>query len=668
MKTLNEVFRLVHTLKGLSGLFGAAQIAGLSHELENVLDDLRLGRIDLTPLVLDCLFQALDLYSKILKAERDNTTAGQTEIEGTLLSLARISQQNAAAGTTLVAPYEIEPGLLGVLSEYEEHRLRANIQEGQRLYRIFVKFTLTSFETSLDEFRELAKQAGEIISYLPTGADTDPNTIELQILFGSPHAIESLGPLFPTARVEEVKRRKTSPSRPAGSLAPRRDTPAGMAAVRGPIMTMPPPSELAPHDTTRAILQDPTVRSVSQTVRVDIRKLDHLMMLVGELAIVKTAMSRLAERMRAQSELRRPTGELLRLHKSFERHLLLLQDAILEVRMVPLGQVFDKLARVVRQFSRELSKDVNLVITGAETEIDKLIVEELSDPLMHMIRNALDHGIEAKEERVRVGKPVVGTIALNAFQKGNHVVIEVEDDGQGIDADALMASALRLGLVNADEVRSMTRREVLGLIFQPGFTTKRAATDLSGRGVGLDVVKNNIARLGGVVDVTSETGTGTKLTITLPITLAIINVLLVEVGGQLFGLPLANVDEVLGFVDGALRIVDGAETISLRGASLRVCRMHQLLEIHPAETLRSSLVVITVGQRRVGFVVERMLGQESVVIKSLGESLRRVRGIAGAAELGDQRVVLILDATGLVEEVFATEKETIRLRARSLPT
>jgi two-component system chemotaxis sensor kinase CheA len=328
---------------------------------------------------------------------------------------------------------------------------------------------------------------------------------------------------------------------------------------------------------------------------------------------------------------------------------------------VPLGQIFDKLARIVRQISREHDKQVNLVITGAETEIDKLIVEELSDPLMHMIRNAIDHAIEQREERLAVGKPPIGTIALNAFQKGNHVVLEVEDDGRGMDPEVLVRSAVRLGLMTPEDSKELTTREILALVFMPGFTTKEEATQLSGRGVGMDIVKTNIAKLGGIVDITSEVGIGTKMTITLPITLAIISVLVVEIGGRSFCMPLASVEEAIVLEESLVRTFEGREIMTQRGATLPICRLARffgmetpLYEAPPGAPRAKSFVVISsVGNRRLGFVVDRLVGQQDIVIKALGKSLKSVRGFAGATELGDQRVGLVLDIAALIEEVLA---------------
>jgi two-component system chemotaxis sensor kinase CheA len=429
------------------------------------------------------------------------------------------------------------------------------------------------------------------------------------------------------------------------------------------------PRVLPPARAAAAAGAEMSLRSISQTVRVDIRKLDRLMTIVGELAIVRTGISRLTDRARNRATGPREIAiELQRLNRTFERHLAQMQGGILEVRMVPLGQAFDKLARIVRQISREHGKDVTLVVTGAETEIDKLIVEELSDPLMHMIRNAIDHGIERREDRLRVGKPPVGTIALNAFQKGNHVVIELEDDGAGMNPQAIVAAAIRRGMLTPEEARELSPREAFGLVFMPGFTTKAVATDLSGRGVGLDVVKTNIAKLGGVVDIASEVGIGTKMTITLPITLAIINVLLVDLCGRLFGVPLASVEEAIALDESQVRAVESREILTVRGASLPICRLERLFAMRRPVAApgsqgdgknrgrrggRAFVVIARVADRRLGLVVDELVGQQDIVIKPLGKSLKTVRGFAGATELGDQRVALILDVAALIEEVLA---------------
>ncbi|HEV3189975.1 MAG TPA: Hpt domain-containing protein, partial [Polyangiaceae bacterium] len=472
---INDVFRGVHTLKGLSGLFGATRMAGLSHQLEDALDDLRLGRIELTAGVLDLLFQAVSLYTRLLTAEKGELPEPAQEVEELLSALGQVSARRAGAGAGTVAQYDLDPGLFGVLTEYEEHRLRTTIQQGLHLHRIRVRFSLATIDSALDELKAAVRPHGEIITYLPTGSGTDAETIDLEILMASAEAPDRLRTAIqgPNVSIDEVPRRASASARPS-LLAPR----PAEARVPAEFGAAPPaPSASAPADRGRAASsaiepQSPvgapssvglaraaapraagagemSLRSITQTVRVDIRKLDRLMTIVGELAIVKTAIAKLSDRARTRAIGPRELAlELQRLNRTFDRHLAQMQGGILEVRMVPLGQAFDKLARIVRQISREHAKEVRLVVTGAETEIDKLIVEELSDPLMHMIRNAIDHGIESREDRLRVGKPPIGTIALNAFQKANHVVIEVEDDGAGMDPTALAAAAVRRGVVS----------------------------------------------------------------------------------------------------------------------------------------------------------------------------------------------------------------------------
>jgi two-component system chemotaxis sensor kinase CheA len=691
---INDVFRGVHTLKGLSGLFGASRMAGLSHELEDVLDDLRLGRIDMTSAVLDLLFQAVSLYARLLTAESGGTPEPEGDVEQLLVALGQLSQGHSRGAVGVVAQYDLDTSLLGVLTEYEEHRLRANVQQGLALYRIRVCFSLATIDRALDELKAQARPLGEIVTYLPTGSGSNVDAIELEILMASRASLQDLRAaiLVPNVTIEEVQRR-ASPTTfgPLGGAAaiavpdtgtpatPNVSIPAG-EAVAGSTTRLPDPrasiiaEPLVPRKpgaaaTSISIEAPPaaaaqraaapnrelSLRSASQSVRVDIRKLDRLMTIVGELAIVKTAITRLTDR-----ERRRGTGsrelsiELGRLNRSLERHLAQMQSGILEVRMVPLGQAFDKLARIVRQISRELDREVNLVVTGADTELDKLIVEELSDPLMHMIRNAIDHGIERRDQRMGVGKPPLGTIALNAFQKGNQVVIEVEDDGRGMDHGALVAAAVRRGIVSADEARELTQGEALALVFMPGFTTKEVATDLSGRGVGLDVVKTNISKLGGVVDIQSDVGIGTKMTITLPITLAIIRVLLVEIGPRLFAIPLASVEEAILLDESQVRTIESREVLTVRGASLPICRLARLFGLQRVERDRkgSFVVIAQVGARRLGLVVDELVGQQDIVIKPLGKSLRMVRGFAGATELGDQRIALVVDVGALIEEVL----------------
>jgi two-component system chemotaxis sensor kinase CheA len=321
--------------------------------------------------------------------------------------------------------------------------------------------------------------------------------------------------------------------------------------------------------------------------------------------------------------------------------------------MVPLGQVFNKLARIVRQAAREHDKQVRLVVTGADTEVDKLIVEELTDPLMHLVRNAIDHGIESPDVRHRAKKRGEGTLALNAYHKGSNVVIEVEDDGGGMDPGALRDEAIERGLLTKEAGEEMSRQEMLNLIFLPGFSTRSEITDMSGRGVGMDVVKTNILRLGGMISIASERGTGTKITVTLPITLAIIRALVVTVASRTFAIPLTAVREAIPYVSRDVRTIQGREVITLRGETLALCDLARLFGFRESSHRDGQFVVVgSMGNRELGFVVDALVGQEDVIIKSLGKSLSSVHGFAGATDLGDQKVALVLDAPALFTEYF----------------
>lgn len=643
---VNEAFRSIHTLKGLAGLFSLGDLGLLTHKLEDLLDEVRLGRAQLTAELLDVLFAAVEVMHELLGTARHAEGEGISTAAVTAI-VATIDGMVLSTSSPTNGQFGLDPGIWSVLTEYEEHRLRANLEAGLRLFRVRVQFDLLTIDKELDHLKDKARQIGEVITYLPTGASTSVELLELDIIVASGEpadvVIAQLG--GEDAVVEEllVTRGTRLESRPAPALKERALSLSGVQS-QSP-------------DSTRSSGIEPTrveTRTGRRAVRVDIRKLDKLMNTVGELAILRSNLHVLAEHVRA--ELDRYVGrDLSRLHRAFERRLADIQEGILEMRMVPLGQVFDRLARGVRQISRESGKEVRLIVTGAETEIDKLIVEELGEPLLHMLRNAIDHGIESAPERAANKKASVGTIALNAYQKGNHVVIEVEDDGQGIDEAKLAERAVQLGVLSTHEASDLSKDEVMALMFLPGLSTRRDVTELSGRGVGMDVVKTNISRLGGVIDVHSELGVGTKVTLTLPVTLAIVRALLVKAGGQVFAVPLSSVSEVL-MQEGALRVVDGREIMSLRGVTLPLCRLGNLLglaEVIPHD--RRYVVVAQVGERRLGLLLDEISGQQDIVIKALGHSLARVRGFSGATELGDQKVGLVLDVAALVEEVMTPQ-------------
>ncbi len=658
---VNSVFRGVHTLKGIAGMFGFADLGEMAHILEDLLDNLRLGRVELNQEVLDALFEGVEVLQRLLSAGPE---APEADLDGLRSAVHRVLNPRSAPATDL-ASYDLDTGVLSVLTEYEEHRLRTNIEQGVPLYRLRVRFALSSIDSDLEELKARAKPIAEIITYLPSMDGGDDDAIDLEVLLASRLAIEDLTEQLSgehEAEIEPVARGKK------GTRTVPPPSPTGKDVVLPPPAKVPVPGTVAPPDApARDVSADSlSVRSVAKTVRVDIGKLDHLMNVVGELAIVRSAVGKVLERVRGAPELRQLVAEMHRIHRQFERHLDDLQDGILDVRMVPLGQTFDRLARAVRQVARDHGKDVRLIVSGADTEVDKLIVEELADPLLHIIRNAVDHGIERAEARERVGKPATGTLALNAYQKGNHVVIEIEDDGAGMDDERILQAAVARGSVSAESGGDMSRAEKLALIFLPGVSTAASVSDLSGRGVGMDVVKTHISRLGGVVDVQSQLEIGTKFTITLPITLAIISALVVRVVGRTYCIPLTVVQEALVLDPKEVRRVEAYEVITLRGATLPIVRLDKHFGLEALEPSGKEYVVVTaLGHRRLGLVVSGLEGQQDIIIKALGKSLSDVRGFSGATDLGDQRVVLVLDAAALLDDVLTGTEVRAALGALS---
>jgi len=650
---INDLFRGVHTLKGLAGMFGYERVGRMAHVLEDLLEDLRLGRLEVTQHVLDVLFEGVDSFQRLLG---DSIEPQELDIEAfgsRVQSLARAKPE----AHNILDEYAFEPAMLSVLTEYEEHRLRSNLEQGATVYRLRVRLGLDVIDTALDQFKERAKSVAEIITYLPSMDGGGEDTIEIEMLLACKRSeLELRGVLNrPDATLSAILRRPEyarASIKPAGpvSIVPSQSAP--------PIVLQPSPENV--NAAKRGADVDVSMRSITSVVRVDIRKLDYLMNVVGELGTVRAAMWRLVERLRASASPALST-EAHRIHRAFQRHLAEVQDGVLDIRMVPLSQLFDKMAVVVRQVARDQQKDVRLVITGEGTEVDKLIAEELVDPMMHIVRNAIDHGVETVEQRKERGKPPTATLTLSAHQKGNHVVIEHSDDGRGIDSNVIRETAVRKGLLTEQSASDLTRDELLNLIFMPGFSTARKITDISGRGVGMDVVKTNITRLGGAVGVESEVGVGTKVTITLPITLAIISALLFEVRSRLFAIPLAVVQEALRLPTSAVRTVDGREVITLRGTTLPLCRLAELFDLGPLapDSGEHFVIVISVGNRRLGLCVERLSGQQDVVIKGLGRSLTGTQGIAGATDLGDQDLVLVLDAASIIEEVLLSRGGTL---------
>jgi two-component system chemotaxis sensor kinase CheA len=633
---VNGLFRSAHSLKALAGMFGFEPIQDLAHRVEDLLDGLRLGRVALDARALDLIDDVVNLFGELLLNVGDvSALSGAGDRIAGLIARIEGGEGEVAAEPDEFSGLDIDPSLLRALTEYEEHRLRENLQRGRHIVLVESLFEIVSFEDGLSELSAAIREIGEVLSTLPAPGETPESQIRFSLLSATDLSINELSSRlnFPHVSVRSVLRGR---SLDAGATA-------GGAA---------PPSEArevdAPAESGAKTMQ--SLRSISDTVRVDIRKLDELMNLVGDLVIQRGAIGGVLTQLLGSPENSRIAADLTKTCKALDRNIKGLQAAVLDVRMVPLRQVFEKVSRVLRGLRRELDKDVQLEIRGADTELDKLIVEELVDPLMHIVRNALDHAIESPAERIERGKDPTGRIRIEAFQRGNHVVIAVGDDGRGIDVAAVRAKAEAAGLVDSDE--TLSEQQTLDLVFSPGISSRDQVTATSGRGVGMDVVRSNVTALGGVVDVSSVPGHGTEISMVLPITLAIIQSLIVRVDRQPFAIPLNAVLETL-IVDAAdVQRSDDREMLNLRGEALFLRRLAVEFDLAPAAAgPKLFVVVLGMGELRVGLVVDALEGQRDTVIKPIQGPVQNLRGIAGATDLGGQEPVLVLDVAALVDEV-----------------
>ncbi len=632
---LNRIFRGAHSLKGLSGMFGFDDVSALSHQLENLLDSLRLGKVALSNDLVSVLFDGMDMLTRLVdgKAENPDFTSDLNPI---LQRIESTLHGNNSAGDDPFSDYNVDPEILTILTEYEEHRILENLKQKKNLFKVKVDFDLCSFDQDLGILTDLLKEQGEVISTLPSAGDLT-DRIAFQIIVGTDKDADEIVQLL--GRDEATVESAVGGNKPAPSFQE--------VALETPPPEVLPPSVQQPAEPAAPV----SARSISRTVRVDIDKLDLLMNVVGELVLSKAAITRVCDRLKSEGS-RELGTELQKATRTLERRLEELQKGVMEVRMVPVAQLFDKMNRIVRKVASERGKQVSLEVNGADTELDKLIVEDLSDPLMHIIRNSIDHGIEPPEERQASGKQGKGLIRLSASQKGNHVVIEIQDDGRGIDPDKIKQKAIEKGLVSAGD--KLTREQIYDLLFTPGFSTAETVSDLSGRGVGMDVVKNNISHLSGMVELDSTVGAGTTMAITLPITLAIIKALIIKVCGNTYAIPINSVLETIMVEPSAVRTIERKEVIELRDSTLPLLFLETIFNLSDRSRGKNRFFVAVVGfaDKKVGIVVDELLGQQDVVIKSLGESLSFVRGIAGAADLGNQKTILVLDVGGLMSEAL----------------
>ncbi|MCM0083004.1 chemotaxis protein CheA [Geomonas sp. Red32] len=642
---VNSVFRAAHSLKGLAGMFGLTEIAELGHHLENLLDALRLGKVELDQGVVSALFESTELLTALVR----NAGQGGGEPVDLTGAMERINDcltnKPKAAKDSPLAALNIPERVLGSMTEYEEHRLLENVKKGRRIYSIRVSLLLTNFDSELMELTDQLKQVGEVISTLPSASSGIDAGIDFEILFGSELATDELTPLIERDHLTVTsfgkQEKKGAPAPAAPKAAPVEAPVAALAPAA--VESEPEPQPVNPAD------QGVSAKSMSRTVRVDIGKLDLLMNIVGELVLSHSMIAEVAAKMRRDG-LILPGQQVAKAAKGLEKKLAELQKGVMEIRMIPVGQLFEKMTRIIRKISREQGKKVDLKLFGAETELDKLIIEDISDPVMHIVRNAIDHGLETPAARLAAGKDEKGTIVLSSFQKGNHVVIQIEDDGAGIDLGRVRQKAVERGVIGSPF--EVSDKEALEFIFLPGFSTSEQVSEISGRGVGMDVVRTNIAALSGMIDLETFPGRGTRVTITLPITLAIIKALIITTAGRTYALPITSVLESIIVERKEIKTVERKEVIQLRETTLPLLRLSDFFELKGAGDIPDSFYVVVVGvaEKRLGLVVDDLLGQQDIVIKSIGETFAGFKGISGAADLGDQRTILVLDVGSVISE------------------
>ena len=651
---LNSIFRGAHSLKGLAGMFGFAGISELSHNMENLLDWLRLGKLKLDSGVITVLLESHDVLLSLVRSLSEGESDVADEKIASCADRINACLEEPTRDAARPSPLEklgLSEQVLKSLTEYEEHRLLENLSKGKNIYSVHAALDLTTFDQDLAKISDAIKTCGEIISTLPSMSSNLETNIDFDILAGSAlvfqdfslairHDNVTLTLLSDNEKTPALAAANASGTPRAGSESPKPVELSVTSAAQTPVPDSP------------AVGASPvSAKSMSRTVRVDIGKLDELMNIVGELVLAHSSIAALAQRLRNE-RFSQMAVELGKSAKVLERKLTDLQKGVMDIRMIPVGQLYEKMSRIVRTISREQGKKVELLFYGADTELDKLIVEDISDPMMHIIRNAIDHGIESPEKRLASGKNEKGVIKISSFQKGNHVVIEIEDDGGGIDVEKVKARALQKGLV--ENLSAVSDKEALEFIFLPGFSTTDQVSEVSGRGVGMDVVRNNIAAISGMVDIETTKGLGTRFVITLPITLAIIKSLIISCAGRTYALPVTSVLESLILTGGDIKTVERREVTQLRDNTLPLLRLEDFLCLSRPSHRPEEFYVVVVGvaEKRLGIVVDELLGQQDIVIKSLGEGFRRFPGIAGAADLGDQRTILVLDVGGMINDTM----------------
>ena len=648
---VNDIFRNAHTLKGMSATMGFAKIAELTHEMEDVLDLVRKSQIKLNEDIMDTLFKCLDSLEQMVDSVGNGEAEDVVDVSDLVAKLSSISKGTpapAADGAAAAAPAAASSGgdaAAGTnldLDDIDLDVMKKAKEAGMNLFHIKVTLMETCVLKAARSVMVMhaLDEVGDVLKSIPPAEDLEQEKFErsFDVLIATSGDAEAMQNAVDTvSEIEDVAVTAVDPDKVGKEAAP---APAAAPAAAAPAAKAAP----APKKEAGKPAAAPAKKQhQSQSVRVDIEKLDTLMNLMGELVINKVRLEqigqthRLSDLMETLEQMDRVTGDL--------------QNIVMKVRMVPVSAVFNRFPRMVRDVSKELGKDINLTIEGEETELDRTVIDEIGDPIMHLLRNSLDHGVESPDKREAKGKPRTGEVGLIARHEGNNVVIMITDDGAGIDADKIRRKAVEKGMISQSEADSLDDADAVRLIFLPGFSTAEQITDISGRGVGMDVVRSKIEALSGHVDVETHIDEGSVFKIKLPLTLAIIQAMLVRVQEEMYAIPLTSIDSTINIEPSDIQTVQNKEVIVLRGEIIPIIRMEEALQVpHTKDSDEHFVVVVHAGEAKAGIVVDNLIGQQEIVIKTLGNLFAGLKLFGGATVLGDGRVALILDVATMIQQ------------------
>ena len=673
MDTINEIFRAAHSLKGMAGTMGFKRMQRLTHDMENVFQEVRSEKVKVTSSMIDLLFKCLDAIEGYL----DNVKASSDEgTEDNELIIKELNDFIAAEDGAAAAPAQAEPKKEEApaqtaggddkkyfefgLSESEKDKIKQAEEGCAHIYGMTIyiqKECLLKAARAFLVFKAV-EEFGEILVYNPSSQDIEDEKFDcdFSIFIASDEPYKKIAEAAKSVSEidkvvgEEVKyetlaAKQEKAEADAAAAEKSQDAPAEAA----PAQEQPQAQAAKPAAKTQSSgnkKQTVAKPVTNRTVRVDIEKLDALMNQVSELIIAKNSLVSISSTDSGDFQNQSFHEQI----EYLERITTNLHESVMKVRMVPIESVVAKFPRMIRDLSRKLDKKMELYMTGEDTELDRTVVDQIGDPLQHLLRNSADHGLEDNATRIAKGKPEVGSIFLNAFQEGNNVIIQVGDDGNGIDVEAVRNKAIERGVITEEQAETMSQKEIINLLFLPSFSMAKKITDISGRGVGLDVVKSNIEALGGDVEVKTELGVGTTFTVRLPLTLAIIQALMVEIRDEKYAIALGSISNIEDIPVKDIKYVEAQEVIHLRGKVIPLIRMDQVLDIEPKEEEPESLTVVIVqkGENLAGLVVDNLIGQQEIVIKSLGKYINNNKIISGATILGDGEVALILDVNVLM--------------------